>query len=57
MQHALVALKYKKSSSYSILNFVISLFGCPLSWMPGAIVRFAPPFCRPLVIVNWNQFK
>jgi len=57
MQHALVALKYKKSSSYSILNFVISLFGCPLSWMPGAIVRFAPPFCRPLVIVNWSQFK
>ena len=28
MQHVLVAFQYEKSSSYSILIFVISLFGC-----------------------------
>jgi len=43
MQHALVALQLEKPSSYSIYNFVISLFGCPLPWMPGAVVPFAPP--------------
>jgi len=30
MQHVLVVLQQEKSSSYSILIFVISLFGCPL---------------------------
>jgi len=29
MQHELVALQLEKSSSYSILTFVISLTGCP----------------------------
>ena len=35
----LVALQYEKSSRYSIL---ISLFGCPLLWIPGAVVPIAP---------------
>ena len=43
MQHALVALQREKSSSYNILIFAISLFGCPLSWMPETVVPFAPP--------------
>jgi len=37
----------RKSSSYRILIFVISLFGCPLLWMPGASPR-PPPLCTPL---------
>jgi len=38
----LVALQYEKSSRYSILIFLISLFGCPLLWIPGAVVPIAP---------------
>ena len=36
MQHALVALQYEKSSSYSIYIFVISLFEYPGPSPPSA---------------------
>jgi len=42
MQHMLVALKYEEASSYSILIFLSSLFGCPLSWMPGTVASLSP---------------
>jgi len=29
MYHMVVGLQYEKTSSYSILNFLISLFACP----------------------------
>ena len=41
MQHALVALQQEKSSSSSILIFVISLLGCP-----GPSIRSPPPSAR-----------
>ena len=37
MQHVLAVLQQEKSSRYSILIFVISLFEFPLPWMPGAV--------------------
>ena len=49
MQHVIVDVQQEKPSSYSILTFVISLFGCPLRWMPEAGAPFAPPPCTPLL--------
>jgi len=49
MQHALVALQQEKSSSSSILIFVISLLGCP-----GPSIRSPPPLCTPLVA--WHYY-
>jgi len=34
-------------SRYRISIFVISLFGYPLPWMPGAVARIAPSLCTP----------
>ena len=51
MQHVLVDLQEEKSSSYSILIFVILLFGCPPAldaWGRGPVRP--PPLCTPLVI-------
>jgi len=44
MQHVILALKYEKSSTYSILIFVISLFGCP----PALDSRGRGPVLPPL---------
>jgi len=44
MQHILATLQQEKSSSYSILVFVISLFG-----YPGPSSR--PLLCTPLVVI------
>jgi len=46
MQHVLLALQYRKSSSYSIFICVISLFGRPPPWMPGVVAPFVPPSAR-----------
>jgi len=56
MQHVLVASQWEKSSSYSILILVISLFTCPLPWMSGAIALVAPPLCTPLRTVHLKLF-
>jgi len=44
MQHVLAALKWEKSSSYSILIYVISLFGCP-----------GPSLVRPPSARHWTR--
>ena len=51
MQHVLVAVQQEKSFSYSILIFVISLFGCPPAFNP----RGRRPICIPLHATGWGR--
>jgi len=51
MQHVLVALQLEKSFSYSILIFVILLFGCP-SALDARVRRPIHPLCTPLGAVK-----
>jgi len=55
MQHALVALQLEKPSSYSIYNFVISLFGCPLALDARGRRPVCPPLCTPLTTRQSKQ--
>jgi len=46
MQHVLVALQHEKLSSYNLLIFVVSLFGCRgqwRNWRGGKGARRPPP--------------
>ena len=51
MHYVLLALQYKKASSYSTLIFVISLFRLRLHWMFGDVALLCTPLLRKRNII------